>query len=185
MVTSGILSKSERRKITRLAGKEKKEMSERQILRAAVKEKKMMPKLSNEDRRKKYLADKLEQEREDVKAKFTVCLGCRVKGHFLKDCPNAQTLASSKTRLICFNCGSADHPLRGCPEPRGATLPFATCFICKEIGHISRDCTKNDHGALLIHATTPVSLFGRFVSPRWLLSHLLSNVPFGPRLPPS
>lgn len=24
--------------------------------------------------------------------------------------------------------------------------PYATCFVCKKIGHISKDCPDNDHG---------------------------------------
>lgn len=24
--------------------------------------------------------------------------------------------------------------------------PYATCFVCKKVGHISKDCPKNDHG---------------------------------------
>jgi hypothetical protein len=25
-------------------------------------------------------------------------------------------------------------------------FPFATCFLCKEKGHLTRSCPKNDHG---------------------------------------
>ena len=50
--------------------------------------------------------------------------------------------------MICYNCGSADHPLRECSKPRNkdGSLPYASCFICKGSGHISRDCPENPNG---------------------------------------
>merc|ERR1711974_141412 len=40
----------------------------------------------------------------------------------------------------CFKCGSKDHPSRDCKSKRkGAdAYAFATCFICKETGHLAK-----------------------------------------------
>jgi zinc finger CCHC domain-containing protein 9 len=41
--------------------------------------------------------------------------------------------------LLCFKCGSTEHSLATCPKGNDrADLPFATCFLCSEIGHIAR-----------------------------------------------
>lgn len=63
---------------------------------------------------------------------------------------------------ICYKCGKTDHSLNVCPlltkEERNdkmkggklnyhkMELPFATCFICKEQGHLSSQCKLNSHG---------------------------------------
>ena len=150
-VEKGIISKQERRKITKLA-KEYATLTERQKLRRAVKEKKALPKLTSADRKRKY-HDEVDKEREEEKAARTVCLGCRKRGHFIKDCPfkthqNEEIVIDERQKLICYNCGSADHPLRECPKPRtkDGSLPYAKCFICKGSGHISRDCPENPNG---------------------------------------
>ena len=69
------------------------------------------------------------------------CLGCRQIGHSLSACPK-----KSNSRSICYNCGSNAHALRHCPLPREDTLPFASCFICNEKGHLSGSCPSNDRG---------------------------------------
>lgn len=151
MVESNQITKSERRKITRMANaaKNEKELTERQKLRLAVKEKKALPKLTNEDRKRKFQKD-LDSEREKESAKFTICLGCRKRGHFLKDCPKAALVEVNvkESVVICFNCGSGDHSLKNCTKKRSVdgSLPFATCFICKQMGHISKDCKQNANG---------------------------------------
>ncbi len=158
MFEEGVISKTERRQIIKLASKPAMEKSERQLLRDEVRKKKQQPreKLSAEERKQKYSeGDKLEQEREKNAANFVVCLGCRKRGHFLKDCPKVVGNASmpmfdapQKGQLICFNCGSTEHALRACEKPKrqDGYLPFASCFLCKEKGHIARDCPNNTHG---------------------------------------
>jgi hypothetical protein len=157
MVTAGSLTKQERRKVVRVSSKpatsaSSGELTERQKLRLAVKEKKALPKISKDDRRQKFLnvlLEQKEQEREKDAANFTTCLGCRKRGHFLKDCPkNLQTATDEPVVDICFNCGEGGHALRHCSKPRrrDGSLPFASCFICKKKGHISKDCPENPNG---------------------------------------
>ena len=156
MESDGEISKSDRRKITRAVpaelkrrGKEEAEknkvLSERQKLRLEVKAKKALPKLTKDDRKVKYVDERLEKERDAISARFLVCLGCRKKGHLLKECPHKKKYDSRNE--MCFNCGSYDHALRACPLERvSGLLPYASCFICKQNGHIARDCPENANG---------------------------------------
>jgi zinc finger CCHC domain-containing protein 9 len=55
--------------------------------------------------------------------------------------------------LCCYKCGSTEHNLASCPQAEkklknstGDDLPFATCFICQQKGHIASQCTQNQHG---------------------------------------
>jgi len=182
----GNISKSDRRKIVKLAAKlaEAKELTQRQKHRLEVKQKKAQPRqrLSYDERKEKFcdLDEKLE-ERNKSSAQNVVCLGCRKRGHYLKDCPMAnsgsrsanfdsrgrtayeapaaatpslaETAANSSGNggaggSICFNCGSSDHALRACPIPRDpkGVLKYASCFVCKQQGHLSRDCPNNLNG---------------------------------------
>ena len=152
MVAAGTLSKSERRLIARKS--RKPELTPRQKLRQEIKAKKAVPrgKLNKDERRQKFSAvDEVEQKRLKEEANFTICLGCRKRGHFLKDCPKAIRAAEDVAAVvdgICFNCGGADHRLQDCKKPRDRSgkLPFASCFICKLKGHIARDCDSNANG---------------------------------------
>lgn len=61
------------------------------------------------------------------------------------DCP---TVESQSEAGICFRCGSSQHPLKACPtmkDPKNP-FPYATCYICKELGHISALCPANEKG---------------------------------------
>lgn len=149
------LTKAQRRKIAKMAKKlhkkseENGELTERQKLRLLTKEKKKLPKLSRDDRKKKFQSE-LDKKREQEMAKYTVCLGCRQKGHFVKDCPNK--IVSDEQRfydrdVLCYYCGSRDHALRNCPTKGDSTdLPYAKCFICLEMGHLSKQCSNNNNG---------------------------------------
>jgi len=151
MMKENKLTKTERRKIAKLSSKEETVLTERQKLRLAVKEKKAQPKLTKDDRKRKF-GKEFDEEREKEEANFTICLGCRKRGHFVKDCPKYAMVPSQTMEVqgpeVCFNCGSKDHTLKTCPKPREGkgALKFASCFICKKIGHISRDCPENPNG---------------------------------------
>jgi hypothetical protein len=153
MMEKNEISKTERRKIVKLAKTKKiklQSMSERQKLRMEVKEKKKLPKLSRTERLAKFRGD-IEAERKSTAALFTICLFCRRKGHFVKDCPDKAMSKSEQdthSKLLCYNCGSRSHCLRNCPESLDPTgqLPYAECFVCKQSGHLSRNCPNNQHG---------------------------------------
>ncbi|KAK9886067.1 hypothetical protein WA026_014851 [Henosepilachna vigintioctopunctata] len=57
-----------------------------------------------------------------------------------------QELFDSNGTGICFKCGSSEHTSFACKVVQGANYKFATCFICKEQGHISRQCPDNARG---------------------------------------
>lgn len=144
MVESGEISKQLRRRVSKIFASSSisAELSARQKLRQEIKEKKAQPKKTREDQISKYRVDP-DKEREEMKAKASICLGCRKSGHLLKNCPDAV-----KDVGICFNCGLSDHTLKDCTkkrDPKGA-LKFAKCFICNGVGHIARDCSENANG---------------------------------------
>lgn len=129
-----------------------------------------------------------------------MCLGCRMWGHTLKNCPSEFKGTDSK---LCYNCGEPGHSLDKCLKPlkdgkylyevsccsikyvcevrteydvgdsetyavlreesESLYLPivyitcasgsdfaggstFAECFLCKERGHLSKNCPENKHG---------------------------------------
>ena len=154
------LSKTERRRIAKQAKKLKlqsakeADMTDRQKQRVESKQKKVLPKLTRDDRKRKYQEELCEAPRMAEQSKKLFCLNCKKKGHILADCPDgkAEGIKSSSgivsTERICYNCGSYDHALRTCRKPRDpkGKLPFASCFVCKGTGHISRDCPNNENG---------------------------------------
>lgn len=154
------LNKTERRRIAKQAKKLKLQaakeanMTDRQRQRIEAKQKKVLPKLTRDDRKRKYQEALCEAPRIAEQSKKLFCLNCKKKGHILADCPDGKVegVTSSgglvSTEKICYNCGSHDHALRTCRKPRDpqGKLPFASCFICKGTGHISRDCPSNENG---------------------------------------
>lgn len=89
-----------------------------------------------------------------------VCYQCRQTGHTIAECPNKDTHTTTTGMDdggICYKCGSTEHSLSHCPKrtnrPRRGNgdneaeeLPFATCFLCKQKGHITKSCPQNQHG---------------------------------------
>ena len=57
--------------------------------------------------------------------------------------------AGKAGKTLCYNCGSAEHSVHDCkapPSEGGAAFRFASCFVCGEKGHISRECPQNAKG---------------------------------------
>ncbi|XP_077515554.1 uncharacterized protein LOC144125758 isoform X1 [Amblyomma americanum] len=77
-----------------------------------------------------------------------LCFKCRQPGHKVSDCP--QMLQDSSEAVgICFKCGSTEHFSSVCSvqTSKDNEFPFAKCFICKQQGHLSRKCPRNEKGA--------------------------------------
>ncbi|KAH8039665.1 hypothetical protein HPB51_008258 [Rhipicephalus microplus] len=55
---------------------------------------------------------------------------------------------SSEPIGICFKCGSTEHFSSACTvqTSKDNEFPYAKCFICKQQGHLSRKCPRNDKG---------------------------------------
>jgi Zinc knuckle len=156
------LSKKDRRRLTKQA---KKELNPKA---PAPQGKKQKPKLTHDQRKEKFTAlavkarekqQKREQKRtgyqgssysdgnsgaDGPNADKLYCLGCRGKGHVIKDCKKSK----SNTIGMCFNCGSTEHTLHSCKEKKDKSgkLPFAECFVCGQKGHLSSQCSQNEHG---------------------------------------
>ena len=76
-----------------------------------------------------------------------VCFHCRQSGHILAHCPNLKGDADLAVESgICFKCGSTEHLHTQCRHVLGDNYKFATCFICKQEGHISKQCPDNPKG---------------------------------------
>ncbi|CAH1721840.1 zinc finger CCHC domain-containing protein 9-like [Aphis gossypii] len=72
------------------------------------------------------------------------CFHCRQPGHMLNQCPE---LGTNTALGVCFKCGSTEHKLHECRNAGNSNeLEFAKCFICKEEGHLSRQCPDNPMG---------------------------------------
>jgi len=122
------------------------------------------PKMTKEERRTKYTAiarehkaKKYQQQRDSQ----LTCYNCRQRGHSVNNCPqNANnnnkngrngngSSSTAPQQRICYKCGSTEHALHNCPirqKSADDALPFATCFVCKVIGHLSSQCPSNDKG---------------------------------------
>jgi zinc finger CCHC domain-containing protein 9 len=104
------------------------------------------------------------------------CFKCRKSGHTLRQCREVvscgdhheQDTSRSSNQIenkagsfasLCFRCGSNSHSLQDCSEPasfmditaegvmiKRENLPYTSCFICGEKGHLSRHCLQNSNG---------------------------------------
>lgn len=93
-------------------------------------------------------AMKLERRRAEknlARERKKLCFNCRQSDHNLSECPKLNQQVEFGTG-ICFKCGSTEHTHFQCKVVRGDQYKFAQCFICKEQGHISRQCPDNNRG---------------------------------------
>lgn len=98
-------------------------------------------------------AMKLERRKAEkalAREKKKVCFNCRRAGHLLSECPEVGSFGSksfdSSAVNICYKCGSTEHTHFQCQVKKKKEYSFATCFICKEQGHISSQCPDNPRG---------------------------------------
>ncbi|XP_063386531.1 axoneme-associated protein mst101(2)-like [Cydia fagiglandana] len=94
---------------------------------------------------------KLERRRAEkalARLKRDVCYNCRKGGHNLSDCPELKSKIPGVDAAegICFKCGSTEHRQFECKVQRDNEFRFATCFICREQGHLARQCPDNPKG---------------------------------------
>lgn len=93
-------------------------------------------------------AIKLERRRAEkalARLKKKVCFHCRKSGHALSECPEIID-SHEKAMNICYKCGSTEHTAYNCKVTHGNQFRFAECFICKEQGHIAKQCPDNPKG---------------------------------------
>ncbi|XP_029860269.1 zinc finger CCHC domain-containing protein 9 [Aquila chrysaetos chrysaetos] len=87
-------------------------------------------------------------KRQEVKKNAMVCFHCREPGHGVADCPAVLESQDMGTG-ICYRCGSTEHDISKCKakiDPAVGAFPYAKCFICGEMGHLSRSCPDNPKG---------------------------------------
>ncbi|XP_063819992.1 zinc finger CCHC domain-containing protein 9 [Pseudophryne corroboree] len=87
-------------------------------------------------------------KRQDTKKSKMICFHCRKPGHGMSDCAEALRCQEMGTG-ICFRCGSTEHEINKCRakvDPALGEFPYAKCFICGEMGHLSRSCPDNPKG---------------------------------------
>ncbi|NWU67272.1 ZCHC9 protein, partial [Pterocles burchelli] len=87
-------------------------------------------------------------KRQEIKKNAMVCFHCREPGHGVADCPAVLESQDMGTG-ICYRCGSTEHDISKCKakiDPAVGAFPYAKCFICGEMGHLSRSCPDNPKG---------------------------------------
>ncbi|KFO12581.1 Zinc finger CCHC domain-containing protein 9 [Balearica regulorum gibbericeps] len=87
-------------------------------------------------------------KRQEMKKNAMVCFHCREPGHGVADCPAVLESEDMGTG-ICYRCGSTEHDISKCKakvDPAVGAFPYAKCFICGEMGHLSRSCPDNPKG---------------------------------------
>eukprot|EP00124_Ichthyophonus_hoferi_P000330 Ihof_evm26s11 gene=Ihof_evmTU26s11 len=89
--------------------------------------------------------EKRKERRRKRRLKNVPCLACRQLGHTMNECPKA----TEANQFVCYRCGSKDHKTAACRKKApigGPEFPFAKCFICNEMGHLTRSCPDNPRG---------------------------------------
>lgn len=103
---------------------------------------------------------KRRSRREKQRERNMECFLCRQKGHSISNCPrnSSQTdgmIQEGTIGSICYRCGSLEHTLNKCPQKKDSSifliylensLPFSTCFVCKQQGHLAGQCPQNEKG---------------------------------------
>eukprot|EP00977_Amphora_coffeiformis_P013182 scaffold3402_cov169-Amphora_coffeaeformis.AAC.25 len=111
------------------------------------------PKMTKAERKEKYTRlarDRSTQQALRRKGQRLVCFHCRERGHAVEHCPSV-TVGNKGPRgagrsKCCYKCGSTEHGLGACPqrnEGEANDLPFATCFVCGEKGHLAKDSDED------------------------------------------
>jgi zinc finger CCHC domain-containing protein 9 len=131
-------------------------------------------KMTKEERRAKYTAiarDRRNKRMTRNRDKDLVCYRCRKKGHSAENCTSGADGNSIEGRdnnsgkkkqggMICYKCGSTEHRIQQCSKIKpylkpGQTkvdfgkigeLPYAKCYVCNELGHLSAYCPKGSGG---------------------------------------
>nr|XP_030113977.3 zinc finger CCHC domain-containing protein 9 isoform X1 [Taeniopygia guttata] len=101
-----------------------------------------------EARRKDRRRESRRLRRQERRKNAMVCFHCREPGHGVADCPAVLESQDMGTG-ICYRCGSTEHDLSKCRakvDPAAGPFPYAKCFICGEMGHLSRSCPDNPKG---------------------------------------
>ncbi|XP_064403323.1 zinc finger CCHC domain-containing protein 9-like isoform X2 [Halichondria panicea] len=104
--------------------------------------------------------EKKNEARRLRRRKRKVCFNCRESGHHVSECTKSGDRAGTG---MCFKCGASSHTSKNCKArmPEGKSMliaviqtlslfvgeyPYAKCFICGEVGHLSRACPENPKG---------------------------------------
>uniref|UniRef100_H0XPP2 CCHC-type domain-containing protein n=1 Tax=Otolemur garnettii TaxID=30611 RepID=H0XPP2_OTOGA len=90
-------------------------------------------------------------KRQAAKKNAMVCFHCRKPGLGIADCPAALENQDIGTG-ICYLCGSTEHEItkvKAKVDPAVGELPFAKCFVCGEMGHLSRFLYSDGGGCKL------------------------------------
>lgn len=82
-------------------------------------------------------------EKRLARLRKSVCYKCRKPGHNFSQCPETEIDDAVGN---CFKCGSTEHTHFQCEVVRGEEYRYAHCFLCKEQGHIAKQCPDNPRG---------------------------------------